>query len=348
MQSRISEKLIEDIRSFDTLHDYAQYQTVYQFSIESHKILTRVDLTKEEWFLIKELNASLPKKEAPMRLDAIFPLSLLIARAPSEEVDLLNTISSKKWQEITIQRRNIWLKILELESENNKTSITAKETWGKLSNLFFAPRKDGKKITGLQMRREYWFEGFNKGRVIPQDYNWYEIWQRNEIAQSFFSWCDAVGLPTESLGYCSDEQRKLLQIAIVNGKLFDMENKLIDSYTLYQGITNCVVALDESFYCDVSQYNNRHHSTFMEGKPVLFAGEIGVNQGEITMISLKSGHYQPTEKDLLNFLKVLEKQGILLENITLKSFNHDIISENAKDYLNFENARKDSAINKMF
>lgn len=61
-----------------------------------------------------------------------------------------------------------------------------------------------------------------------------------------------------------------------------------------------------------------HHSSFLQGKPVLFAGTIVADQGQITKISAESGHYKPSRKELLKFLELLQtKHNIDLSTIVV-------------------------------
>lgn len=56
-----------------------------------------------------------------------------------------------------------------------------------------------------------------------------------------------------------------------------------------------------------------HHSSLLAGSDVAFAGEIKVVNGEIKWLSNKSGHYKPTESQLLSFLRHLQNMGISLD-----------------------------------
>lgn len=53
-----------------------------------------------------------------------------------------------------------------------------------------------------------------------------------------------------------------------------------------------------------------HHSTFMGGAPVNFAGNMIVENGRIKLIDNRSGHYRPTLEDFSLFLTWLKQQGV--------------------------------------
>ncbi|WP_138084213.1 hypothetical protein [Phragmitibacter flavus] len=59
-----------------------------------------------------------------------------------------------------------------------------------------------------------------------------------------------------------------------------------------------------------------HHSSLIAAAPAAGAGEIKADNGVITEISNKSGHYLPTVIQLVQTLKALEKMGVDLSKIT--------------------------------
>lgn len=52
-------------------------------------------------------------------------------------------------------------------------------------------------------------------------------------------------------------------------------------------------------------YGHFHHSSFLGGEPVGAAGELGVKDGKVQLISNNSGHYQPTKTNTYDFIKHL-------------------------------------------
>ena len=113
-----------------------------------------------------------------------------------------------------------------------------------------------------------------------------------------------------------DEVEKLKhQLLIKEGKLFDVNGKPFNSLDLDNRFNNgkAIFVMDEYGRIFASTKNKPtffHHSSFLAGKPVSFAGEIEVIDGIILSISNNSGHYQPGEEflsqffDFLNYSKV--------------------------------------------
>lgn len=64
-----------------------------------------------------------------------------------------------------------------------------------------------------------------------------------------------------------------------------------------------------------------HHSTFMGGAPVKFAGTIVVENGRITLLDNRSGHYRPGMEQFANFLNWLVGQGVDLSRTEMRIDN---------------------------
>jgi hypothetical protein len=98
------------------------------------------------------------------------------------------------------------------------------------------------------------------------------------------------------------------------------------------------MAIDRSLYCyavsnRIHKEGMQHHSGLLSGQPVLFAGEIGVKNGELIKITTRSGHYRPREKELVDFLSVLSAQGVSLKNVAIKDDEGGQIAPDAEVYL---------------
>jgi hypothetical protein len=79
-----------------------------------------------------------------------------------------------------------------------------------------------------------------------------------------------------------------------------------------------VLGLDNKLYVNEHKISRFHHSSFFSGKPVACAGEIKTDaNGKIVEITDKSGHYKPSNNQLLKMLSFLEKQGVNLSEVTL-------------------------------
>ena len=72
-----------------------------------------------------------------------------------------------------------------------------------------------------------------------------------------------------------------------------------------------------------------HHSTLNAAKDVAAAGEISIDNGKVTKISNKSGHYKPKFEHLLQVVEDLLKNGSLLDQ-DLVDQNNTSVAPNSK------------------
>lgn len=73
-----------------------------------------------------------------------------------------------------------------------------------------------------------------------------------------------------------------------------------------------------NMYINLGVPGEFHHSSFLAGEPVIFAGEIDVQNGMITHINNSSGHYMPTEMNLESAMKYLKQRDMLHKGIEVK------------------------------
>ena len=100
--------------------------------------------------------------------------------------------------------------------------------------------------------------------------------------------------------YLNAAQRAPYALIFQNGKIFDAKMKPFDTKgaeTLWsdQGRAIFVMDANGNFYASDDQRRGEfHHSSLVAGEPVAAAGEIEVDNGVLTAISDKSGHYRPS------------------------------------------------------
>ncbi|MBA2651669.1 MAG: hypothetical protein H0U73_05325 [Tatlockia sp.] len=291
------------------------------------KKLNNPFITVDEWFALLKLSENFKDEYSSF-------LIKLFERAPTEDLaeNLLKNIPIK-YKDDAMDGRSIWLKILELENLNpSGDKLTAIEAWSKISCLFFSPNKTGLKVSGLSLKPNFWREAFNSGQKGNE--SWFDVWLQCKCSLSFVEWSKALGI-NFCVAYYNDEERQSLKVNIKDGKLYDRAEIPIDTMNIRY---DCVMALDETLYSYatstlIKKEGFYHHSGILSGKPVIFAGELICKNGIIMKITTRSGHYQPSEKNLRNFLSVLEKNGINLQNLCLEDDSGRTISTNAKTYI---------------
>ncbi|GGM31750.1 hypothetical protein GCM10009425_47940 [Pseudomonas asuensis] len=121
-----------------------------------------------------------------------------------------------------------------------------------------------------------------------------------------------------SVKYLNERERAAFKITIKNGKVYDAAGKLFDTrnastaFEHNKGRAIFVMDATGAMYISNEQTPGKfHHSSFFGGGPVAAAGDIRIENGVITAISRKSGHYRPTPAQLNQAVNHLKNQGIL-------------------------------------
>jgi len=113
------------------------------------------------------------------------------------------------------------------------------------------------------------------------------------------------------------EERARFKVTIQNGKVFDADGNLFDTrrsttaFKVSKGRAIFVMDAQGTIYVSNEQTRGKfHHSSFLAGQPVAAAGDIAIDNGVITAISRKSGHYRPTHEQLNQVVQQLADQNI--------------------------------------
>jgi hypothetical protein len=128
----------------------------------------------------------------------------------------------------------------------------------------------------------------------------------------------------ENITYLSDTQRAAFQLTVRDGRLYDAAGNLFDTSggaTVFEsgnGRAIFVVDQDGNIYASTEQsIGVFHHSSFLAGGDVAGGGEIEVSDGEIRLLTNRSGHYFPTQEMTLRVLQILKSQGADVEWVQL-------------------------------
>jgi hypothetical protein len=116
--------------------------------------------------------------------------------------------------------------------------------------------------------------------------------------------------------YLTDEERGAYQLFVKDGKLYDANGNLFDTsgaMTVHSGQGRAIFVMAENGDLYASNYQEIgafHHSSLLAGDPVAGAGELQVSNGEIQIISDKSGHYMPTRDYTMQTVNYLRSLGL--------------------------------------
>jgi hypothetical protein len=123
--------------------------------------------------------------------------------------------------------------------------------------------------------------------------------------------------------YLSHEQRNMYEVRIGDdGLLYRSNGKLSNAPegSLF------VVSPDGTLYVNPFPDRNFHHSSFLSGGPVAFAGEIRVTRGVPELITNGSGHYRPSMDMLDGVLERLKSRGLHTSRLKTRAHDFDEIT----------------------
>jgi hypothetical protein len=157
---------------------------------------------------------------------------------------------------------------------------------------------------------------------------YYKEWKRRPLKVSFWEWLDdesvqIEGIPRsklerETVLYCATEaERQKFALSVRNGLIYhDATQEIVDSgeegwiFVLRDGIVYGSQKVTE-------QIPRIHHTSFVGGECVQTAGMMVIENGQIRIIYPHSGHYRPSEHELLVLLRFLVEKGVDLSDVVV-------------------------------
>lgn len=199
---------------------------------------------------------------------------------------------------------------------------------------------------GKMLEKEYWPEIKYDGRVAYANWvmsigytNIHELRASHEVVDDEKA---KRGIGVENVAYQIGSLLEThLRINIEQGLLY-RNNKLVNTSgsatfnTKFDIVDQdiYVVSRDGKIYAvNPDALDNIHHSSFLKGRRVLCAGGMKVMNGKIKLITNDSGHYKPTNKQLVDFLRLL-KDEYKVDLTDIKVIDQSGFPKNAERYLN--------------
>lgn len=155
---------------------------------------------------------------------------------------------------------------------------------------------------------------------------YYKEWKRQAPQPSFWEWLDdesveVEGVPRtklerETVLYCDTEaERQKFALSIRDGRVFhNATNEIVQS-----GEEGWIFVLRDGVLYGGQKETKKipriHHTSFVGGECVQTAGMMVINNGVIHTIYPHSGHYRPSEHELLVLLRFLVAQGVNLTDV---------------------------------
>ncbi len=125
--------------------------------------------------------------------------------------------------------------------------------------------------------------------------------------------------------YLTSAERPPYKVHFENGKVVGADGKLLDTSdvnvrAVWGGSGKAIFVMDAKGGIYISKFQKQgqfQHSSLLAGGDVAAAGELEIRNGVITLITDRSGHYEPPMEMMLQFLIKLRDAGVDISNIKL-------------------------------
>jgi hypothetical protein len=124
--------------------------------------------------------------------------------------------------------------------------------------------------------------------------------------------------------YLNETERQQYLLTARDGKLHDANGNPFDtsagSSVHRGGGGRAIFVMDENGNIYASNYQEVgkfHHSSLLGGQPAAGAGELQVIDGKPQLLSLRSGHYQPTPEMTQNVYSRLQDMGVDVSDLNI-------------------------------
>ncbi|MFN7938675.1 MAG: hypothetical protein U0R19_35425 [Bryobacteraceae bacterium] len=236
--------------------------------------------------------------------------------------------SPDKAEKIRVLERLLGCSTYWITSKRPKNTPTNLARWKAMEGLANDVAKEmdtlgGKMLSGpsnwravTDANRHYWLEKMDpRHRPGFELSTAFENWLIRGGALSFWDYCQIYSYSYftghEVKQYINAADAKKKEVGVRHGifrTLDPMNDTPFDTSgnkTLFSGIgwAIFVVDMEGRLYCGDHEEGKFHHSTFLAGGAVQAAGELVAENGEIKVVTAKSGHYTPGVDQMLQFLK---------------------------------------------
>ena len=163
-------------------------------------------------------------------------------------------------------------------------------------------------------------------RLTPFLDQWKTLQNKNPEIPHFFLWLETQHVPKyiPRVTYLDRDDLEKRRIVIKDGLFWeksDSEWSLADfnlpgrRYLFSINLAKDIYVAEESLGIS--------HSSFTKGQPVLGAGLLQLNRGQLISLALESGHFMPTLEIGHQILKIFEEKGAIFPNKMEITFFYD-------------------------
>ncbi|XP_038906273.1 IQ domain-containing protein IQM3-like [Benincasa hispida] len=217
---------------------------------------------------------------------------------------------------------------------------TAASRWNRVtSNASKVGKGLSKDAKAQKLAFQHWIEAIDpRHRYGHSLHFYYEEWCKATAGQPFFYWldvgdgkdvdlkeCPRSKLRQQIIKYLGPQERENYEYIVVDGKIVHKQSgTFLDTKRGPKGTKWIfVMSTFKRLYAGEKKKGAFHHSSFLAGGATLAAGRLEVDDGVLKAISAYSGHYKPTDDHLDIFLKFLEDNGVVLQDVEVHRANED-------------------------
>jgi hypothetical protein len=142
----------------------------------------------------------------------------------------------------------------------------------------------------------------------------YLKWQKHKEKTPFFLWLETeeMSFRTLQMKFFSTKEIEKSKIIVYKGSFKEAVSKLLANLNDKNKEYIYILSLDKKLIVTEGGDLVRHTS-LSYGKPVLGAGSLRIENGNLVYIDVESGHYQPTPEMLHQVLQILKDNGAKLD-----------------------------------
>jgi len=208
------------------------------------------------------------------------------------------------------------LRIVQLESRSPKAVA-------RMMGLEFSPEvlPIPKKTIGLRSKSKNEMIHVYKAAVKKQ----YAKWQKKHSQRSFSDYLKKSASKKEKrymqnciIAYLSSSEAEKYTVEFVDGKIKRQGAAVADGAYIF-----VLDAEAKRLFIGQKIVGSFHHSSFVQGSPVLCAGKLHIQNDEIVLVKLSSGHYKPFSEDgekLRHYLSAPQRMGVKAATLEIGHF----------------------------
>lgn len=175
---------------------------------------------------------------------------------------------------------------------------------------------------------DFWYETLDPchRRLTPFLDQWRALKRHHPDIPHFFLWLETIDMPkyVPRVTYLKDIKLEETRLVVKDGLFWNKSNSEWSLTHFANSSKRFLFAINlqgEIFAAE--ETHGISHSSFTSGKPVLGAGLLQIEHGQLSSIALESGHYMPTIESGYQIIKILEEKGVRFPEVLALSFFYD-------------------------